>query len=84
LTSSATERAPRECPARDQVHVAAFVRMVKIARPHGVRMEFDAAEIHYPGQAGGIVDNHLFRGTPEGNDKTAVLGPDGGSFGAGF
>jgi hypothetical protein len=42
---------------------AEFVRMVKIARPDGVGMEFDAAEVHDPGQAGSIVDNHLFRGT---------------------
>jgi hypothetical protein len=42
---------------------AEFVRMLKVARPDGVGMEFDAAEVHYPGQAGSIVDNHLFRGT---------------------
>jgi hypothetical protein len=44
-----------------EVH-AEFVRMVKIARPHGMGMEFYTAEVDYPGQAGGIVDNHLFRG----------------------
>ena len=42
---------------------AEFVRVVKIARPDGVGMEFDAAEVHYPGQAGSIIDNNLFRGT---------------------
>src|SRR5580700_3790045 len=35
---------------------AEFVGMVKIARPDGVGMEFDAAEVHYPGQAGSIID----------------------------
>ena len=67
LTSSATVRTCSQGTPGPGIEVyAQFVRMVEIARPDGVGMEFDAAEVHDPGQAGGIVDNHLFRGTARG------------------
>lgn len=39
-----------------------FVRVVKFAGTHRVRMQFDAAQINDPGEPGRIVDNHFFRG----------------------
>ena len=42
---------------------AELVRMVKIARAYGVGMEFDAAEVRDPGQAGSIIGNDLFGST---------------------
>ena len=39
-----------------------FVRMIEIARSNGMRMQFDTAQIHDPGEPSGIVNNYLFRG----------------------
>ena len=64
LTSSATARTSLPGDAGAGIEVdAEFVRMVEVARPNGVGMEFDAAEVDDPGEAGGIIDNHFFRGT---------------------
>jgi len=51
---------PRVAPSRGIKIDTQFVRVFKIRGPHCVRMQFDTAEIHDPGQAGGIIDNDLF------------------------
>ena len=38
-----------------------FVRMIEIAGADRMRVEFDAAEVHDPGETRPIVDDHLFR-----------------------
>ena len=48
---------------------AEFVRMIKIARPDRVGMEFDTAGVYYPGEAGSIDRQRLLPPYgPEGND----------------
>ena len=39
-----------------------LVRVIEIARAHGVRMQLDAAQIDDPGEPRRIVDDHLFGG----------------------
>ncbi len=71
--------------ARPGIEVyAQFVGMVEIGRPDGMRMEFDASQVHDPGQAGSIVHHHLFRGSARRKRQATVRSQEGRSFGARF
>ena len=43
-----------------------FIRMIKIAGADRVRMQFDAAEVHDPGEPGIAIDHDLFGSAPGG------------------
>src|SRR5258708_441211 len=36
--------------------------MIEVGGPHGMRMQFDAAEIYYPGKPSCVIDNDFFCG----------------------
>jgi hypothetical protein len=41
-----------------------LVRMIEIIGANRMRVELDAAEVHDPCEAGGIIDHQLFRSAP--------------------
>ncbi len=45
---------------------AQLVGMLKISGAHGVRVEFDAAQVDDPGKPGCVIDDDLFGGPPRG------------------
>ena len=56
---------------------AEFVGMIQIARPDRVGMQFEAAQVDDPGQAGSIIDHDLFRGTARGEGQDDGAQPGG-------
>src|SRR5262245_31491418 len=54
-----------------------LVGVLETGRAHGVRMKLDAAEIHDPSEAGGVVDDHLLGGTPGWKGKRHRPDPGG-------
>ena len=56
--------------------------MFEILRTHWVRVEFNAAEVDYPGEAGGIIDDQFFRGAA-GRERKGYGSEPGGVVGRG-
>jgi hypothetical protein len=52
-----------------------FVGMVEVAGPHGMRIEVDAAQVHRPDEAGGVVDHRLGRRGARGVAKFGHIDP---------
>ena len=64
-TSSATRRTSAHATPGVGIEIdAQLVGMIEIAGAHRVRMQLDAAEVDDPGEAGGVVDDHLLGGAP--------------------
>ena len=59
---NAAHVAPRNAWYRIQIDTQ-FIGMLKVAGTDRMRMEFDATQIDYPGEASGVVHNNLFGGS---------------------
>ena len=66
-----------------EVH-AHFVGMIQVAGAHGMGVEFQAAEVHDPGQPGGVIHDHLFGGAAGGERECHGAQPGGAIAGARF
>ena len=54
--------------------------MIKIARTDRVRVQFDAAKVHDPGESGCVVDHDLFRSASGGEGQRDGAQPRGPLF----
>jgi hypothetical protein len=60
LERHGTDIGPRDAWPRIEID-AKLVRVIEVGRPHRVRVELDAAEVHDPREARGVVDHDFFR-----------------------
>ena len=76
LERDAAHVAPGDTRARIEID-AQLVGVIEIARPDRVRVQFDAAQVHDPREAGGVVDDELLRGTARRERECHRPQPDG-------
>ena len=76
LQRDAADIGPRDAGAGIEID-AQLVGMIEIGGAHRMRMQLDAAEIDDPGEAGGVVDDDLFRGSAGGKRERDGSQPGG-------
>ncbi len=75
----------REGDSRRGIEIdAELVGVVEVVGANRVRVQVEAAQVHHPGEAGGVVHHHLVGGAAGGNASCAVVTHSGRGAGARF